>query len=225
VEPDDLLRATGASRAFTERRVSDAEIHAILDDARFAPSGGNRQPWRVVSLRDPSIRSTVVDATRSVWDDYVAITEDGRVPFNVVDGEPPHDVQAGRPNPLIDGIERVPVVLAVAANLREIAAMDAGAERLPLAAGASVYPFCWSILLSASRRGLGGVLTTFVTRVEGSVAEVLGLPEHHALAALIFIGEPERRVSKLSRRPVSSFATIDRFDGSPLDDDHGSLLA
>ncbi|MGA0231191.1 MAG: nitroreductase family protein, partial [Ilumatobacteraceae bacterium] len=83
MEPDDLLRATGASRTFTERRVSDAEIHAILDDARFAPSGGNRQPWRVVSLRDPSIRSTVVDATRSVWDDYVAITEDGRVPFNV----------------------------------------------------------------------------------------------------------------------------------------------
>jgi hypothetical protein len=60
------------------------------------------------------------------------------------------------------------------------------------------------------------VLTTFVTRVEGSVAEVIGLPEHHALAALIFIGEPERRVSKLSRRPVSSFATVDRFDGAPL---------
>ncbi len=216
MEPDDLLRTTGASRTFTEREVTEDEIHAILDDARFAPSGGNRQPWRVVSLRDRTIRSTVVEATRPVWDDYVAITEDGRVPFSVVDGEPPEAVEAGRPNPLIDAIDRVPAVLAVAADLRAIAAMDSSSKRLPLAAGASIYPFCWSILLSASRRGLGGVLTTFVTRVEGSVAEVIGLPEHHALAALIFIGEPERRVSKLSRRPVSSFATVDRFDGAPL---------
>ena len=217
--PDDLLRSTGASRTFTGRSISDAELHDILDDARFAPSGGNRQPWRVVALRDPTVRSQVVEATRPVWDDYVAITEDGRVPFNVVDGEAPERVERDRPNPLIDQVERVPVVLAVAADLRAIAAMDAQAERLPLAAGASIYPFCWSILLAASRRGLGGVLTTFVTRVERSVADVLALPEHHALAALLFLGEPERRISRLSRRPVTSFATIDRFDGEALSND------
>ena len=29
---------------------------SILDDARFAPSGGNRQPWRVAVVKDPAIR-------------------------------------------------------------------------------------------------------------------------------------------------------------------------
>ena len=27
----------------------------MLDDARFAPSGGNRQPWRVAIVKDPAI--------------------------------------------------------------------------------------------------------------------------------------------------------------------------
>jgi len=214
-EPNPL-RSTGAAREFTARRVSNAEIHEILDDARFAPSGGNRQPWRVAVLSDPTLRRKVVDATRPVWDDYVAITADGRVPFSVVDGSPPASVEVGRPNPLIDAVEQVPVVLAVAADLRAIAAMDADSGRLPIAAGASIYPFCWSILLSASGRGLGGVMTTFVTRVQSSVDELLGLPEHHSLASLLFLGEPTRRITRLSRRPVSDFASVDRFDGPAL---------
>ena len=212
----DPLRSTGAAREFTPRPVADAEVHAILDDARFAPSGGNRQPWRVAVLQEAAVRRGVVDATRPVWDDYVAITSDGRVPFSVVDGAPPAEVEPGQPNPLIDRVEQVPVVLAIAADIRAIAAMDADSGRLPLAAGASIYPFCWSILLSASRRGLGGVLTTFVTRVQGSVDEMLGLPEHHSLAALIFLGEPAQRVTRLSRRSVGDFTAIDRFDGPAL---------
>ena len=46
----EALRSTAAIRAFTDRPVSDETIAAILDDARFAPSGGNRQPWRIAVL-------------------------------------------------------------------------------------------------------------------------------------------------------------------------------
>ena len=40
-------------------------------------------------------------------------------------------------------------MLAVAADLRRIALMDGNLERPPLTGGASIYPFCWSILLGA----------------------------------------------------------------------------
>ena len=46
---------------------------------------------------------------------------------------------------------RVPVVLAVAADLRHIAMMDGNLERPPVTGGASIYPFCWSILLAGTR--------------------------------------------------------------------------
>jgi hypothetical protein len=79
--------------------------------------------------------------------------------------------------------------------------------------GASIYPFCWSILLSARSHGLGGVMTTFLSRAEAQAAPILALPADHALVATIFLGVPTHQNTKLRRNPVDSFTTIDRFDG------------
>ena len=117
------------------------------------------------------------------------------------------------PNPLLDDIEQVPVVLAIAADLDKIALMDGNADRPPITGGASIYPFCWSILLAARARGLGGVMTTFLSRAEAAAAPILGLPRNHALVATIFLGYPVRQITKLTRQPTSTFVTIDRFDG------------
>ena len=43
----------------------------------------------------------------------------------------------------------MPVVLLVAADLRRIALMDGNLDRTPMTGGASVYPFCWNLLLAA----------------------------------------------------------------------------
>jgi len=56
METRNALRATASVRAFAAKTVDDAVVYDILDDARFAPSGGNRQPWRVDSdLSRPTI--------------------------------------------------------------------------------------------------------------------------------------------------------------------------
>ena len=46
------IRTNGAVRSFTDEDVADATVFDILDDARFAPSGGNRQGWRVAIVKD-----------------------------------------------------------------------------------------------------------------------------------------------------------------------------
>ena len=125
-------------------------------------------------------------------------------------------VAPGRPNALLDEIDRVPVVLAVAADLTRIATMDAVLDRAPITGGGSIYPFCWNLLLSARAHGLGGVMTTFASRVEPAVGPALGLPAHHALAATIFLGVPHHQPTELRRRAVSEFTTLDRFDGRPV---------
>lgn len=210
------LRTTGAVRSFTDEAVPDAAVHQLLDDARFAPSGGNRQPWRVAVVKDGALRRRLAELMQPVWDAYVARGALGITPYNVVDDRRPESV-THVDNPLLTNIEAVPVVLAVAADLRRIAFMDSLLDRVPITGGASIYPFCWSILLSARERGLGGVITTFLSRVEPDVAGDLGLPEHHALAATIFLGVPVRQATKLTRAEVSTFATLDRFDGPPFD--------
>jgi len=214
----EALRTTAAVRDFTGEPVDDATVAAILDDARFAPSGGNRQPWRVAVVRSQDTMQRFAEVTRPIWDAYMATGEQGRVPFNVIDGAPPEDHATGYPNPLLDAPERTGVVLAIAADLRRVAAVDADADRLPMAGGGSVFPFCWSILLSARSRGVGGVLTTFMSRAEQEVAGELGLPPEHALCALIYLGVPTRIVTRLRREPVAAFASHETFDGPTFGD-------
>jgi nitroreductase len=210
----ELLRTTGAARRFTTERVEPAVVHQLLDDARFAPSGGNRQPWKVAVIDDRSLRRRLADLMQPVWDSYMA-RPPGVTPFNAVDDVEPVSVQHVD-NDLLRSIEDIPVVLVVAADLRRIALMDGSLERVPITGGASIYPFCWSILLSAHSRGLGGVMTTFLSRVEPDAVPLLGLPAHHALVATIFLGVPEQQPTKLTRDPVEHFATTDRFDGEPF---------
>jgi nitroreductase len=208
----EALRTTGSARDFTDQRVDEAAVAAILDDARFAPSGGNRQPWRVAVVTDSSIRRQLADLMNAVWYEYLGESRSNSgAPFALGRTTGARPVIA--PNPLLDEIELVPVVLAVAADLGKVALMDGQLDRPPMTGGASIYPFCWSILLAARARGLGGVLTTFLSRAEAGAGPILGLPVDHALVATIFLGYPVHQVTKLRRQPINTFTTIDRFDG------------
>jgi nitroreductase len=215
VDLTEALRTTGSTRDFTDQPVDDPLIAAVLDDARFAPSGGNRQPWRVAVVKDFAIRRRLANLMTEVWQEYLGESADPtRAPFAF--GLSSGAKRVEEPNPLLDDIEQVPVVLVVAADLNRIALMDANSDRPPITGGASIYPFGWSILLAARARGLGGVLTTFLSRAEAHAAPELGLPAGHAVAATIFLGYPVHQNTKLRRGEVSTFATIDRFDGAPL---------
>ena len=53
----DHLSRQRAIRAFdTSRDVDDATIEKLLRVAVSAPSGGNRQPWRFIVVRDPAVK-------------------------------------------------------------------------------------------------------------------------------------------------------------------------
>jgi nitroreductase len=215
MELREAIRTNGSVRRFTSDPVQRETVFDVLDDARFAPSGGNRQPWRVAIVEDLEQRRRVAVLMQEVWDDYVETASIGGTPFNVVDYTKPETITSGKPNELLDNIATVPVVLAVAANLANVSMMDGELDRVAMTGGASIYPFCWNVLLSARAHGLGGVMTTFLSRAEPAAAPLLGLPEHHALVATIFLGVAEHQPTKLRRNPVESFTTIDRFDGPP----------
>jgi nitroreductase len=207
------LRTNPAAREFTDEPVSDEVVAELLDVARFAPSGGNRQPWHVAIVKDRTLRQQLADLCDPVWQDYMAIGATGATPFSVV-GPAPVPVPLDRvPNPIIDRLADVPVVLVVAADLGAIAMMDGNLDRATLTGGASIYPFVHQLLLAARDRDLGGVLTTFLARAEEAARPLLGLPDTWAIAAMVAIGHPTTRPTKLRRNPVAGFATVDRFDG------------
>lgn len=62
---DDLLELVRERRSVrgydADRPVSDEAIKAILDCARWAPSGGNGQPWEFLVVRDKTTRHEIAD--------------------------------------------------------------------------------------------------------------------------------------------------------------------
>lgn len=223
----DALRTTGAVREFEPDAIPDEIVVRILDTARFAPSGGNRQGWRVVVVADNERRRALRDLYLDGWYQYLAISGAGLVPWApITDRELEASAASGAealgksaaagPGGFAEHLDTVPVLLLVLADLRALAAVDRDHDRYTFAGGASIYPFVWSILLAARAEGLAGVLTTMALRREPEVKELFGVPAELAVAGLVALGRPADPPRRLRRQPVERFATVDRFDGPPL---------
>ena len=213
----DVMRTTSAVREYTGDALPDEVLERILDNARFAPSGGNRQGNHVIVVRDPKTREDLIDCAIPGAKRYIAQIRNGEAPWNPlhpckVDAETIDAVEVPRQSPL----RNAEVVLVVCVDLGVVAAFDQELDRIGLVSGASVYPFVWNILLAARNEGFGGVLTTAAVAQEPRVKELLGIPDDFAVAALLPIGKPVKQVSRLTRKPVAEFVTKERFDGESL---------
>ncbi|OAN41595.1 nitroreductase family protein [Mycolicibacterium iranicum] len=217
----DVMRTTGAVRRFTDDPLPDDVLERILDNARFAPSGGDRQGVRVIALRDLGTRDALSKLCVTVARRYVAQKRNGESPWNPLqpmqisaDELAATEVPAELSTPLLTSA----VVLVVCVDLGVVAAFDQDLDRIGVIAGASVYPFVWNVLLAARNEGFGGVLTTMAVAEEPRVKELLGIPDGYAVAAVLPLGKPQHQVSKLTRNPVADFVTREKFDGRPLGD-------
>jgi nitroreductase len=221
----ETLRTTGSERKFTADPISDATLFSILDDARFAPSGGNRQAWRVIVVKDRARRRALRDLYLDAWHDYVGHVLAGLIPFSPLANDEDRARAAGlrdaaikisKPDGFAETIDDVPVMLIVCADLSALAATDRDLGRYQISGGASIYPFVWNILLAAREHGLGGVMTTVATRKEPDVRALFNIPEDMIVASVVALGSPEQRTTRLTRNRVEEFTTIDTFDGAPL---------
>ena len=70
----ELMRCAPSTRRFTDEPVDPSALRRALDNARFAPSGGNRQGWRVVVVTDPRLRTRMRELYQRPWDDYMVKT-------------------------------------------------------------------------------------------------------------------------------------------------------
>lgn len=214
-----MMRTTGAVRRFTDEPLPDDVLERILDNARFAPSGGNRQGVHVIAIRDRATRQALGELSVTGARRYIAQTRNGEGPWNPLH---PMGVSAEQlaatevPAELSTPLLTSAVVLVVCIDLAVVAAFDQDLDRIGVIAGASVYPFVWNVLLAARNEGYGGVLTTMAVAEEPAVRELLGIPDDHAVAAVLPLGRPLRQVTRLTRKPVAQFATRERFDGESL---------
>ncbi|MBV9319222.1 MAG: nitroreductase family protein [Mycobacterium sp.] len=212
----DVMRTTFAAREFTKDPLPDEVLWRIFDNARFAPSGGNRQGAHIIVVRDADVRRRLGELSAPATRRYIAQLAAGENPWN-----PMHP--AGVPQDAIDSTQvleqfvapftKAPVVLVISVDLSVVAALDQELDRIGVVSGASIYPMVWNILLAARNEGYGGTITTMAIAEEPQVRRLLDIPERHAVAAIVPLGKPMRRLTKLRRQPVEEFVTHERFGG------------
>ena len=212
----EVMRTTFAARQHRPEEVDDDTLYRILDNARFAPSGGNRQGWRVIIIRDEEKRKALEPLISPVMLRYRAMVAAGENPFNTIEASSvaAHAFENEElPAEFLEQFTQAPVLLLILVDLKVVASMDAELDRVGVISGASIYPFAWNILLAARNEGLGGTLTTFLSANEPKVKQLFAIPDEYAVCALLPIGKPVKQLTKLRRKEVSEFATIDSFDG------------
>ena len=215
----EVMRTAFSAREFTNDAVPDDVLVRILENARFAPSGGNRQGGRVIVVRDQATKDRIADLAGTAARQYAAQLAAGESPWNTV-SESRVDAAtiAATPVPpvLHEPYRQAPVVLVICVDLRVVASIDKDLPRVGMASGASIYPLAWNILLAARNEGYGGTLTTMPIAEEPAMRELLGIPGYGAVCAVIPLGKPVKQLTKLRRKAVSEFVTRERWDGEPL---------
>ena len=215
----DVMRTTFAARQFTDDPLPAETLFKMLDNARFAPSGGNRQGWRVIVVRDRATRDALAALSAPAAKRYAAQVQAGENPWNTID---PTSVDVGTiertpaPARLTEPIRQAPVVLVVCVDLKVVASTDQGLRRIGVVSGASIYPFAWNILMAARHEGFAGTITTLAVAQEPALQELLGIPRHVAVGAVMPLGRPVKQLTVLKRKAVPEFVMLERWGGPPL---------
>ena len=84
----ELMRCAPSTRRFTDEPVDPSVLRRALDNARFAPSGGNRQGWRVIVVTDQRLRTRMRELYERPWDEYM-VTTGGRAALDAASGDEP----------------------------------------------------------------------------------------------------------------------------------------
>jgi nitroreductase len=208
------MRCAPSTRRFTPDPVPREVLERVFDHARFAPSGGNRQGWRVIVVTDRDTRRRLRELYAVPWDAYMEQTG-GRA---ALDAGQDSGLPARRMRSLkgaddyAHSFDQVPVHLVICVELAALAVTDKDLDRQSVVGGASIYPFVHNILLGLRAEGLGASFTTLLVPAEPEVRELLAIPDGFAIAGHIALGYREDPWPKsLARNPVSGFTFAERF--------------
>ena len=207
----EILRSTNTCRFYKEDPVDDETLARVLSAARWAPTGGNRQPVNLVVTKNHEKKLELQKLYLPLWNEYTVGIRDGSVKVGTKDKRIVDNADY-----FANNLANIPVLVTVCARLEDVHPTDVNLERLSIVGGASVYPAVQNILLAARQNGLGSALTTLLCAEESRVKELLQIPEHVSTAAMLALGWPEQEFpSKLTRKPLSEIAWLESF-GMPF---------
>ena len=211
-----LYEAMSTMRAVRKLRpdpIPDEVLARVFEAATWAPTGGNRQPWRMIAVTGGAAKTRLGELYKARWNDYAALHRKGSSGLSD-EKRAAEERTLAAGDYLADHMKDLPVLVIVCFNPKYLAVTDAELDRVSVVGGGSIYPAVENLLLAARAEGLGCVLTTLLCMEEPAVKALLGIPEDWATAAMIPLGYPVGKGhGPIARKPVSELFYCDKWKG------------
>ena len=200
--PDEIglfeaLYTQRAIRYFKSDPVPDEMVHKLIEAGTKAPSGGNRQGWKFLVIRDQGIKDAIAGYYEQAWE----------FAYGSRNPEPPQIQTHVRRSAdhLARTMAEVPVLI--------MACIEHDGGPSTLGRGGSIFPSVQNILLAARALGLGSCLTSLHKRYEDEIKELLNIPDNVETVALLPIGFPadNARYGPTRRAPVEEVTFRERW--------------
>lgn len=204
----DFFEAVSTQRAIRRLKpdpIPDDVIRRLLETAIRAPSGGNRQGWSFVVVKDAALRARIGALYRQCFDEIL------KLPYYKDAAAAPPDSPAAKvvasSRHLAEHLGEAPVLI--------VACLDVEGVSPGITMGASIYPAVQNLLLAARALGIGSTLTTIHRFRDPELKALLEIPPAIETAALIPLGYPLGKFGRAPRKPVENVTYEDRWGQPP----------
>lgn len=209
----EAMRTIGACRYYRDEDVPDEVIYEAAESARFAPQGGNRQPVRLVVVRDRAKKERLAELYRPWWRAYFEAAEAGTRELGEYASARKALLAA---NDFAENLASHPLIIVVCARLDALHITDLDLDRPSVVGGASIYPYVQNLCLALRVAGVATTITTLLVGSEPDVKDLLSIPDDYLTACHVVAGYPTKGFpKKLTRLPVEETVFVGAF-GKPI---------
>jgi nitroreductase len=206
----NLLKSRRSIRAFKPDPIPDEFIQKIIEAARWAPSGGNSQPWEFIIVKKKEIKDRIADlfveSTKPVRQAEMTREKELRVPAL--------EREIAEP-----GFKKAPVFILVCGDPRLNEAFPllvyqkSGMEILT----SNLASAFLCMQLAAKALGLGSQWVSATGGFMGNpLKKLLDIPEEFRIYDMMAAGYPAYQLGSRSPRKIEDMIHHDRYDRSKL---------
>jgi len=193
----EAINTLRSIRRFKPEPVEEEKIKTILEAAIKAPNASMMDPWHFVVVRDLEKKKKFSPLYHRAFKMYhgerYTMTDDVRKRLE-------------KAKHFAENIHEVPVMIFVFMDPRKRVVKEGFLNETNLVAMyGTIFPAIQNMMLAARGLGLGSVLTTMLNLFEGDVKEILGVPEHIKLVAMVAVGYPAVKFGPPRRNPLDWF--------------------
>ena len=193
----DAIRQRRSIRRFRDKPIPESLLVQVLDAGRWAPSAGNKQPWRIILVRDAEIRCELIEMMAGHLKEHIlseGATEEART------------IEEN-----LEMLSSAPILI-VACMTKEVFGEQLDRWLSEHTMGVqSVAAAIQNMLLVAHDAGLGGCWCSTPLLCPTAVRQALGIPQSVEPQAIVTLGYPDESPEPPRRKPFNAVIYLDRW--------------